>query len=423
MPSRRKTAIDARIAQPCRMSPTTRPKASTDATGMRRSAQISRRLVQAFGILERVRRIGVEEAAAVGAELLDDLLARDRPDRDRLLRPLERRRVDRAGERLRHAERDEREREDEGDRQEEVERDPGDVDPEIADRLRRRANEAARQRESHREARRGGQEIVDREAEHLGEMTHRRLAGVVLPVRVGDEARRGVEGEVGRDRVEAPRIERQHVLQPLQRVERQEPGDREDHHRDRVAEPILFSRRIDAGETDRSRVRPVPGPARERSSRPQNSRAMKALSGTAHARTRASVSAICSQPTSVIAKSSGSEFFGSDQGVEEVEAEQHGHHQSDDRFGHRPCSLRAEKPVAVSSEQTLYVLIDPILQSALELPQAHGVKPHQSDDRKAQRDESKIQHDLLLKYWCRTAAGRKVSIPIGASRHKDFIRP
>ena len=48
------------------------------------------------GVLERMGGVGVEEAAAVGAELLDDLLARDRPDRDRLLRPFERRRVDRA---------------------------------------------------------------------------------------------------------------------------------------------------------------------------------------------------------------------------------------------------------------------------------------------------------------------------------------
>ena len=56
----------------------------------------------------------------------------------------ERGRVDRSGERLRDSERHERKREDERDRQEEVERDPGDVDPEIADRLGRRAHEAAR---------------------------------------------------------------------------------------------------------------------------------------------------------------------------------------------------------------------------------------------------------------------------------------
>ena len=36
-------------------------------------------------VLERVRRVGVEEAAAVGAQLLDRLLGGDRPDRDRLM--------------------------------------------------------------------------------------------------------------------------------------------------------------------------------------------------------------------------------------------------------------------------------------------------------------------------------------------------
>ena len=124
----------------------------------------------------------------------------------------------------------------------------GQIDPEIADRLRRRAREAAHQRERHREAGRGRQEVVHGEAEHLGEMTHRRLAAVVLPVGVGDEADRGVEGEIGRDRVEAPRVQRQDVLQPLQRVEREEAGDGENDHRDRVAEPVLLARRIDAGE-------------------------------------------------------------------------------------------------------------------------------------------------------------------------------
>ena len=41
-------------------------------------------------VLERMRRVGVEEAAAVGADLLDGLLARDRAHRDGLLGALER---------------------------------------------------------------------------------------------------------------------------------------------------------------------------------------------------------------------------------------------------------------------------------------------------------------------------------------------
>ena len=171
-----------------------------------------------------MRRIGVEKAAAVGAELLDDLLARHRADRDGLFRAFQRRRVNRSGERLRHAERDQHKRADESDRQENVEGDPRHIGPEIADRRRRGARKAAHQREGHGEAGRRGDEIMHGEADHLGQMAHRRLAGVVLPVGVGDEADRGVEGEIRRYAVEAARIQRQQALQPLAR--RREPESR-----------------------------------------------------------------------------------------------------------------------------------------------------------------------------------------------------
>ena len=49
--------------------------------------------------------IGVEEAAAIGAELLDDFLARHRANGNGLLGPLERGRVDGAGQGLRNTER------------------------------------------------------------------------------------------------------------------------------------------------------------------------------------------------------------------------------------------------------------------------------------------------------------------------------
>ena len=77
-------------------------------------------------------------------------------------------------------------------------------------------------------------------------MTHRRLAAVVLPVRIGDEAGGSIEGEIGRDAVEAARVQRQEVLQALQGVEREEAGDGKDDHRDRVGEPVLLARRVDA---------------------------------------------------------------------------------------------------------------------------------------------------------------------------------
>ena len=59
---------------------------------------------------------------------------------------------------------------------------------------------------------------------------------------------RRVEGEVGRDAVEALRIERQVALQPLQRVEAEEAGGAEGQHGERVAAPALFALGIDAGQ-------------------------------------------------------------------------------------------------------------------------------------------------------------------------------
>ena len=46
------------------------------------------------GVLIRMRSIGVEEAAAIGAEFLDRLLARNRTDGNDLLGALERRRFE-----------------------------------------------------------------------------------------------------------------------------------------------------------------------------------------------------------------------------------------------------------------------------------------------------------------------------------------
>src|SRR5271155_1894954 len=68
---------------------------------------------------------------------------------------------------------------------------------------------------------------------------------------------------------------------------------------------------------------------------PAYTSAMNLLSGMAQPRTKASTSAICAQPTSVIASPFDLEFFRTDQCVEEVEAEPDGDDQSDDRFTHR----------------------------------------------------------------------------------------
>ena len=151
-------------------------------------------------VLERMRGIGVEEAAAIGAEHLDRDLRGDRADRDGLLGAFERRRIDIGAERLRHALPDQEQRDDDADRQQDVERAAGDIDPEIADRSWTEcARKTADQRNREHDAGRRRQEVLMRQAEHLREIGHRAFAAVVLPVGVGDEADGGVEGEIRRD--------------------------------------------------------------------------------------------------------------------------------------------------------------------------------------------------------------------------------
>ncbi|MCY1244812.1 hypothetical protein D9M72_579100 [compost metagenome] len=77
--------------------------------------------------------VDVEEAATIGAELLDRLLARDRAERDRLLGAFERRCGEVRVEGLRQAGPDHGKRHDDGDRQQHVEGRTGEIDPEIAD--------------------------------------------------------------------------------------------------------------------------------------------------------------------------------------------------------------------------------------------------------------------------------------------------
>ena len=62
-------------APPWRRSPTIRPNVHAIANGISRSRKISKQVGERRRVLERVRGVGVVEAAAVGAELLDRLLA------------------------------------------------------------------------------------------------------------------------------------------------------------------------------------------------------------------------------------------------------------------------------------------------------------------------------------------------------------
>ena len=171
-----------------------RPNTLVSAAPMREDRDHLHEVRQRRRVLERMRGIGVEEAAAVGAEHLDRDLRGDRADRDGLLGAFQRRRLDIGAERLRHALPDQEQRVDDADRQQDVERAAGEIDPEIADGLHRGAREAADQRDGEHDAGRRRQEVLVRQAEHLHEIGHRAFAAVVLPVGVGDEAHRRVEG-------------------------------------------------------------------------------------------------------------------------------------------------------------------------------------------------------------------------------------
>ena len=84
-------------------------------------------------VLERRRRVGVVEAAAVHREVLDRLLRGDGPARDRLRRALQRARRRMAVERLRHALPGEDRCQDERQGQQDVDERAVEVDPEVAE--------------------------------------------------------------------------------------------------------------------------------------------------------------------------------------------------------------------------------------------------------------------------------------------------
>ena len=75
----------AKTTQPCFWSFAILPNVYVNANGMASNAQISKTFVIGLGFSYGCDGVGVERAAAVLADLLDRLLARDRPTRDGLL--------------------------------------------------------------------------------------------------------------------------------------------------------------------------------------------------------------------------------------------------------------------------------------------------------------------------------------------------
>ncbi len=198
-------------------------------------------------VLERHRRVHVEEAAAVRPELLDRLLRGDRAAGERLREPADAVDAQVAAERLQDALRDQHDRGEERERQQHVEGRAEEVDPEVADVPAPGAvGEPPDQRDGDGDADARGDEVLHRQPGHLAEVAHRGLAAVVLPVRVRHERRDGVEAVVPRNRVEVLRVPRVQRLRAQDQVEHEPPEQREGDGRPGVLLPVLPAARVRA---------------------------------------------------------------------------------------------------------------------------------------------------------------------------------
>ena len=200
---------------------------------------------EAGRVLERVRRVRVHDPAAVRPQLLDRLLARDRAAVDLLRRAFHGLHRRRPAQRLDCPLAREQQRDHEREWQQDAGRRPDEIDPEVADRLSVPAGETADQRDRDRGADGRGGEVLHRQPGHLGEVAHRRLAAVVLPVRVRDEADRRVERERRRHTVDSGRVEGEQPLEALERVQAEHGDDAEREQRPRVHRPRLLALRVD----------------------------------------------------------------------------------------------------------------------------------------------------------------------------------
>ena len=134
-------------------------------------------------------------------------------------------------------------------RQQDVQDRPDHVLPEVAQALAAAPDDPPDQRDRDHDPDPGREEVLNRQPGHLAEVGHRRLAAVVLPVRVRQERRRGVERDVPRGRVEVLRVEPSPVPQRLRaqdEVQEQPADEREDDQALGVRLPVLAAFGVDA---------------------------------------------------------------------------------------------------------------------------------------------------------------------------------
>jgi hypothetical protein len=141
-----------------------------------------------------------------------------------------------------------RDRQHEGERHEDACRRPHQVDPEVPDRVGFAARQAAHQRHDDGDSDRRREEVLQRQTAHLHQVAGAGLARVVLPVGVGDEADRRVEGERRRGARGMARVEWERALQAQKQVERRHRDAAEDEKRASIGLPGLLSPLVDPRE-------------------------------------------------------------------------------------------------------------------------------------------------------------------------------
>ena len=110
------------------------------------------------------------------------------------------------------------------------------------------ARKAADEREHHRDAGGGGNKVLHRQAQHLGQIGQRRLAGVGLPVGVGHKAGGGVERQMPAGAGRPGRIEGQKALQNIEQKQEHETERAEQHRRQCVLLPAHVLLGVNAAE-------------------------------------------------------------------------------------------------------------------------------------------------------------------------------
>src|SRR6185369_2929918 len=142
--------------------------------------------------------VGIKEAAAVGAPLLDELLRCDRPLRDQLPGWSTSLRIDKLcgvvrAEVLNYSLRHQQQRSDQAKRQQHPKRRARHVNPEVSDGLTLLSCDAANKRNCQCDADRGRNEVVICESRHLREVAHGGLGYVRLPVSIGRKGCGGIK--------------------------------------------------------------------------------------------------------------------------------------------------------------------------------------------------------------------------------------